>query len=97
MELFKHGLKFFLRGGPANAKANPPPPRRALRLPGLELKEQFNSDSISFRFSARLALLGLVIGIFLASVTGVPPEEIFSSVDNMTRAVEDNGAGGDDD
>jgi hypothetical protein len=55
-EVFRLGLKFFLRGGPARASANPPPPSRDLLL-GLELREQFNSVSRSFRFSIRVVLV----------------------------------------
>ena len=97
VEVFRLGLKFFLRGGPDRARASPPPPSRGLLLPGLELSEQFSSVSSNFLFSTRLALLGLARGIFLASVIGVPPADNFSRVDNMTRAVEDRGAGGEDD
>jgi len=97
VEVLRLGLKFFLKGGPARARASPPPPSRGLLLPGLELREQFSSDSSNFLFSTRLALLGLARGIFFASVTGVPPADNFSKVDKMTLAVEDKGAGGDDD
>lgn len=97
LELFKLGLKFFLRGGPDRARASPPPPNLALLLLGLELREQLSSDSSNFLFSALLALLGLANGIFLASLIGVPPDDNFSSVDSITRAVDDSGAGGDDD
>lgn len=94
-EMFRLGLKFFLNGGPANDSAKPPPPSLAFLL-GLELREQFNSVSISFRFSTREELDGLARGILLASVIGVPPEDSFSNVDKMTRAEEDKGAGGED-
>jgi len=94
-EMFRLGLKFFLNGGPANDSAKPPPPSLAFLL-GLELREQFNSVSISFRFSTREELEGLARGILLASVIGVPPEDSFSNVDKMTRAEEDKGAGGED-
>ena len=93
--MFKLGLKFFLSGGPASANAKPPPPSLAFLL-GLELREQFNSVSRSFRFSTRVELDGLARGILLASVIGVPPEESFSNVDKMTRAEEDRGAGGEE-
>ena len=53
-----------------------------------------SSVSSSFLFSALLELLGLDSGIFLASVTGVPPEESFSRVERISRAVEESGAGG---
>ena len=96
VEVFRLGLKFFRRGGPDRASAKPPPPSRCLLLPGLELREQLSSDSSNFLFSTRLALIGLARGIFLASVTGVPPADSFSSVDRMTRAVEESGAGGED-
>lgn len=73
------GLKFFLSGGPD--RASPPPPSLLLLLLGLpELIELFNSDSRNFLFSA---LLGLIRGIFLASVTGVPLLLIFSRVERM--------------
>ena len=96
VEVFRLGLKFFRRGGPDRASAKPPPPSRCLLLPGLELREQLSSDSSNFLFSTRLALIGLARGIFLASVTGVPPADSFSSVDRMTRAVEESGAGGEE-
>ena len=94
-EMFRLGLKFFLSGGPAKDSAKPPPPSLAFLL-GLELKEQFNSVSRSFRFSTRVELDGLARGILLASVMGVPPEDSFSRVDKMTRAEDDRGAGGDE-
>ena len=55
-----------------------------------------SSVSSSFLFSALLELLGLLedSGIFLASVTGVPPEESFSRVERISLAVEERGAGG---
>jgi len=94
-ETFRLGLKFFLSGGPANDSAKPPPPSLAFLL-GLKPREQFNSVSRSFRFSARVELDGLARGILLASVIGVPPEDSFSNVDKMTRAEEDRGAGGEE-
>ena len=93
--MFRLGLKFFLNGGPANDSAKPPPPSRAFLL-GLELREQFNSVSRSFRFSTREEVDGLARGILLASVIGVPPEDSFSNVDKMTRAEEDKGAWGEE-
>jgi len=86
-ETFRLGLKFFLSGGPANDSAKPPPPSLAFLL-GLKPREQFNSVSRSFRFSARVELDGLARGILLASVIGVPPEDSFSNVDKMTRGEE---------
>ena len=53
-----------------------------------------SSVSSNFLFSALPELLGLDSGIFLASVTGVPPEESFSRVESMSLAVEERGAGG---
>ena len=53
-----------------------------------------SSVSSNFLFSALPELVGLDNGIFLASVTGVPPEESFSRVERMSLAVEDRGAGG---
>jgi len=53
-----------------------------------------SSVSSNFLFSALPELVGLDNGIFLASVTGVPPEESFSRVERISLAVEERGAGG---
>ena len=96
-ELFRLGLKFFLKGGPPRAKANPPPPNLRLRLPGLELRELLSSVSRNFLLSALELLLRLAMGIFLASVMGVPPDDNLSRVDNMSLALVDSCAGGEED
>ena len=96
-ELLRLGLKFFLKGGPPRAKASPPPPNLLLRLPGLELRELLSSVSKNFLLSALELLLGLAMGIFLASVMGVPPEESLSRVDSISLALVDSCAGGEED
>ena len=96
-EWLRLGLKFFLKGGPPRAKASPPPPSLLLRLPGLEPRELFSSVSKNFLLSALELLLGLAMGIFLASVIGVPPDDNLSRVDSINLALVDSCAGGDED